>query len=124
MQRLMLLCIHLQPWTLPAVSLEQAERIVRSRKVNLSVVVGEALAAGLRQQHAAERGGEVLERYRRAFAGFSDEELAVLGRRHSRSGRLAVGQAVIDPASGPFLFDTNAESWLARALQPEIAGDL
>ncbi len=25
---------------------------------------------------------------------------------------------MIDPASGPFLFDTTAESWLARAVQP------
>ncbi|MGA3239030.1 MAG: hypothetical protein ABSG03_22350 [Bryobacteraceae bacterium] len=27
---------------------------------------------------------------------------------------------MIDPASGPFLFDTSAESWLARAQQPAV----
>jgi len=27
---------------------------------------------------------------------------------------------VVDPASGPFLFDTSAQSWLARTNQPEL----
>ena len=27
---------------------------------------------------------------------------------------------MIKPAAGPFLFDTSAESWLARAEQPEL----
>jgi post-segregation antitoxin (ccd killing protein) len=64
--------------TLPADSLSQAERIARSRGVNLSVVVGEALTEGLRRHTAAARGEEVLKAYQRAFGGLSDEEMATL----------------------------------------------
>ena len=64
--------------TLPAASLKEAHRLARARKVNLSVVISEALCEGLRVQTAAERSEEVLERYRTAFSGFADEELAIL----------------------------------------------
>ena len=64
--------------TLPTESLAHAERIARARNVNLSAVVSEALAEGLRAQRAAERGEEVLNAYKRAFSGLSDEEMAIV----------------------------------------------
>lgn len=64
--------------TLPAEALGTAERLARKRGVNLSTVVSEALADGLRVQTAAERSQEIVERYRRAFAGFSEDEMAIL----------------------------------------------
>ncbi|MBI3207825.1 MAG: hypothetical protein HYZ37_02865 [Candidatus Solibacter usitatus] len=56
----------------------QAKRISQSRKLTLSTVVSEALAEGLRSQLVMERSNEVLAGYRRAFSGFSDDELLVL----------------------------------------------
>jgi hypothetical protein len=64
--------------TLPAESLGEAERIARSRRVNVSTVVAEALAEGLRQQMGSERCEEVLNAYAKAFSGFSEDELAIL----------------------------------------------
>jgi len=64
--------------TLPAESLAEAQRIANARKVNLSSVIAEALNEGLRLQRAAERSEEVLEGYRKAFSGFSDEEMSIL----------------------------------------------
>ena len=64
--------------TLPADSLAQAERIATARKVNLSIVVSEALSEGLRFHAAAERSEQVLNAYRKAFSGFSDDEMAIL----------------------------------------------
>ena len=64
--------------TLPAESLAQAQRIADSRKVNLSSVIAEALNEGLRLQAAVQRRDEVLEKYRKAFSGFSDEEMLIL----------------------------------------------
>ena len=64
--------------TLPADSLLQAERIARAKRVNLSTVISEALSDGLRMHAAAERSDEVLSAYKRAFNGFSDEEMLVL----------------------------------------------
>ena len=64
--------------TLPADSLLQAERIARAKRVNLSTVISEALSDGLRMHAAAERSNEVLSAYKRAFTGFSDEEMLVL----------------------------------------------
>ncbi len=64
--------------TLPAESLDAAQRIAHSRKVNLSSVITEALNEGLRLQMAAQRRDEVLEQYRKAFSGFSDEEISIL----------------------------------------------
>jgi post-segregation antitoxin (ccd killing protein) len=64
--------------TLPADSLTEAQRIARARKVNLSTVITEALSEGLRLQTAAERSQEVLDAYKKAFSGFSDEEMSIL----------------------------------------------
>jgi post-segregation antitoxin (ccd killing protein) len=64
--------------TLPADSLTQAERIARTRKVNLSTVISEALSDGLRKHIAAERSEQVLDAYKRAFAGFSEEQMSAL----------------------------------------------
>jgi len=64
--------------TLPAHDLQHAERIARSRKVNLSTVVAEALAEGLRVQAATERSEEVLNAYRQALGSFSDREVMLL----------------------------------------------
>ena len=64
--------------TLPADSLTQAERLARARKVNLSTVISEALSEGLRLQTAGERSDKVLNAYKNAFSGFSNEELSIL----------------------------------------------
>ena len=64
--------------TLPADSLTQAERLARIRKVNLSTVISEALSEGLRLQTAGERSEKVLHAYKKAFSGFSDEEISIL----------------------------------------------
>ena len=64
--------------TLPADSLTQAAGIARARKVNLSIVVSEALANGLQSYTATQRSEEILNAYRKAFTGFSEEELLLL----------------------------------------------
>ncbi len=64
--------------TLPAEYLEMADRIARERRVNLSVVVSEALGEGLRVRGEQRRTEEILELYKTAFSGFSEEELMVL----------------------------------------------
>ena len=64
--------------TLPADSLIEAERIARVRKVRLSTVISEAVCEGLRLQTATERSEQVLAAYRKAFGGFSDDEMAIL----------------------------------------------
>jgi hypothetical protein len=64
--------------SLPADSLARLSAIARARKVNLSTVIGEALSEGLRLQTTAERSNEVLGRYRKAFSGFSEDEMSVL----------------------------------------------
>ena len=64
--------------TLPAEALAQAEQIALARKVNLSTVISEALSEGLLQHAAAARSDEVLNAYKQAFHGFSDEEMAIL----------------------------------------------
>ncbi len=64
--------------TLPADSLAEAQKIAHSRKVNLSTVIAEALNAGLRLQTAAERQDKVLDGYKKAFSGFSEEDMSIL----------------------------------------------
>jgi len=64
--------------TLPADSLQELEKIARSRKVNLSTVVAEAVNEAASEHRARRRTAEVLESYRKAFAGFSAEELMIL----------------------------------------------
>ena len=55
----------------------------------MSVVVSEALSDGLRMHSAAERSEQVLNAYKKAFVGFSDEEIMVLDG------------VVLEPASKP-----------------------
>jgi post-segregation antitoxin (ccd killing protein) len=64
--------------TLPAESLAQARSIAQARRVNLSVVISEALSEGLRQHAESARSEEILGRYKRAFAKFSEDEILVL----------------------------------------------
>jgi post-segregation antitoxin (ccd killing protein) len=64
--------------TLPSDSLTKAKRIARAKGLNLSAVISDALSEGLRQHEAAERSEEVLNAYRKAFSGFTDEERALL----------------------------------------------
>jgi hypothetical protein len=64
--------------TLPADFLAKAERMARARKVTLSTVITDVLADGLRVTAAAAGSSEVLKSYKAAFAGFSDDEMAVL----------------------------------------------
>ena len=64
--------------TLPADSLLTARRIARARSVNLSTVISEALADGLRNFTAAERSEQILDAYRRAFSDFSEQEILIL----------------------------------------------
>ncbi|MFN0167079.1 MAG: hypothetical protein ACKV22_11680 [Bryobacteraceae bacterium] len=64
--------------TLPAGCLDLAERIARQRHLNLSAVVGEALRRGLREEEQIERSEAILQSYKKAFAGFSSEELLLL----------------------------------------------
>jgi post-segregation antitoxin (ccd killing protein) len=64
--------------TLPSDALTQAEHIARARNVNLSAVISEALTDGLRIHAGAQRAEQVLSAYRKAFAGFSDEEILLL----------------------------------------------
>jgi post-segregation antitoxin (ccd killing protein) len=64
--------------TLPADSLTEAQRIAHARKVNLSTIIAEALNEGLRLQTAAERRDEVIKDYKKAFSGFSDDDMSIL----------------------------------------------
>ena len=64
--------------TLPSDSFTKAKSIARARGVNLSTVISEALAEGLRLQAATERSEEVLNAYRKAFSGFTEVERALL----------------------------------------------
>jgi len=64
--------------TLPAEPLRELEQIARGRKVNLSTVVAEAVTEAAAEHRARRRTAEVLESYRKAFAGFSAEELMIL----------------------------------------------
>ena len=63
---------------MPVESLAEAARIARARKTTLSSVISEALSQGLLLHTAAERSEEVLNAYRKAFSGFSDQETALL----------------------------------------------
>jgi hypothetical protein len=89
---------------LPADSLNEAQRLADVKNVNLSTIITEAPNEGLRVQARAERSAEVIEGYRKAFSGFSEEELSILDG--------------IDPAIGPFLFDTSAERWFNSTERP------
>ena len=64
--------------TLPCDSLLQAQKIAHSRQVNLSTVISEVVSAGLQLESARHRRNQILENYRTAFTGFSEDELAIL----------------------------------------------
>jgi hypothetical protein len=64
--------------TLPSDSLLQAQKIADSRQVNLSTVISEVVSQGLQIESARHRRNRILENYRRAFTGFSEDELAIL----------------------------------------------
>lgn len=64
--------------TLPEEALNQAERIARARHLNLSAVISEALAEGLKAHAETDRSREILARYQKAFSGFSEDELLLL----------------------------------------------
>ena len=64
--------------TLPSESLRQARKIADQRHVNLSTVISEVVSAGLELEHAKQRSDQILDSYRKAFAGFSPDELAIL----------------------------------------------
>ena len=64
--------------TLPNDALSQAERIARARQVNLSTVIGELLAEGLRAHAETAQSREILARYQKAFSGFSEDGLLLL----------------------------------------------
>ena len=64
--------------TLPSDSLQQAQKIAHSRRVNLSTVISEVVSAGLRLEDARHRRSQILENYKKAFTGFSEDELAIL----------------------------------------------
>jgi hypothetical protein len=64
--------------TLPKESLSQAAKIARSKHVRVSTVIAEALADGLRMRRAGGRVDQILESYRQAFSGFTEEELMIL----------------------------------------------
>lgn len=64
--------------TLPADSLAQAKRIAQARRVNLSVVISEALSEGLRQHAQSAHSEAILSRYKQAFGTFSEEEILLL----------------------------------------------
>lgn len=68
--------------SLPEKSLSAAKRIAKSRHVNLSTVIAEALDGALDQEQkrraARERAEAIMDRYQKAFGGFSEEELMVL----------------------------------------------
>jgi post-segregation antitoxin (ccd killing protein) len=74
--------------TLPADSLNEVKRIAHARKVNVSTVIAEALNEGLRTQMTAAQSDQVLESYKKAFSGFSEEQMSILDG------------IILEPASG------------------------
>ncbi len=64
--------------TLPSDSLIQAQRIADSRRVNLSTVIAEVIATGLQFENAKQRADQIIDNYRQAFSGFTEDELAIL----------------------------------------------
>jgi len=63
---------------LPSDSLLRAQKIARSRNANLSTVISEVVSAGLRLENAKRRRNQILDNQRKAFTGFSEDELAIL----------------------------------------------
>ena len=64
--------------TLPTDSLLQAQKIARTRHVNLSTVIAEVVSAGLEIENARQRSQQILDNYRTAFDGFSELDLMLI----------------------------------------------
>jgi hypothetical protein len=64
--------------TLPASALRDAVRIARSRNVTLSAVVAEGLNHVIQTDSRAQEADEIIEGYRKAFEGLSEEEMMIL----------------------------------------------
>jgi hypothetical protein len=71
--------------SLPEASLVAAKAVAKSRNVSLGTVVAEALDAEMKRRQ--ERTEAILERYRLAFDGFSEEELMLLDGIHLQRKR-------------------------------------
>lgn len=56
---------------------ERGQETARARKVSVNTME-ETLEESKKQRQGGERAESVLESYRRAFSGFSDEELMIL----------------------------------------------
>jgi hypothetical protein len=63
---------------LPASVLKAAQRSARSRQVSLSTVISEAVQAGLEAETGEERAARVLDHYRLAFAGLTEDEAMIV----------------------------------------------
>ena len=87
--------------TLPADSLLQAQKIADSRRVNLSTVIAEVVAAGLQFESAKQRSDQILDNYRKAFAGFSEDELAIMRRSNTRGRSRPQAATNAGPNAGP-----------------------
>lgn len=64
--------------SLPAGSLAAAKRVAKSRNVKLSTVVAEALEESMKKRQARERADAIWTRLQRTYAGFSEDEMAIL----------------------------------------------
>ncbi|MDX2180820.1 MAG: hypothetical protein SFV18_14580 [Bryobacteraceae bacterium] len=64
--------------TLPTDSLRQVEALAMQKGVTASAIVAGMISDGLSAQAAAKRGRDVVEAYRRAFDGFTEEERLLL----------------------------------------------
>ena len=53
-------------------------RTIPTSPADAGAVISEALSDGLRTRVPAQRSEEVLSAYKKAFGGFSDEEMSVL----------------------------------------------
>lgn len=64
--------------TLPAGALKEAERIARSRNVTLSAVLAEGLDRVIHDHSDTQRAADIVECYRKAFRGLSEEQTMIL----------------------------------------------
>jgi hypothetical protein len=64
--------------SLPANLLKAAQRTARSRQVSRATVISDALHVGLEAETGEERATRVLDAYRRAFDGLTDEEALIV----------------------------------------------
>jgi hypothetical protein len=63
---------------LPTNFLLQAQKVARSRRVSMSMVISEFVSAGLKSESAKHRRTQVIENYRRAFSALSPDEAVIL----------------------------------------------